>query len=151
MPEVTSLVSLPTRTLISASSTTLAAAPSMVVSMCTLGRSASASSFWPSSSLVPFRRTTNGTVGFTCANASIRPLATSSQRVMPPKMLNSTALTFSSERITSTAWVIASALEPPPASRKFAGSPPACATTSSVDITSPAPLPRMPMSPSSFT
>ena len=32
---------------------------------------------------------------------------------------------------------IASAFEPPPASRKFAGSPPACATTSSVDITRP--------------
>ena len=40
---------------------------------------------------------------------------------MPPKMLNSTALTFGSERITSTALVIASAFEPPPASRKFAG------------------------------
>ena len=51
---------------------------------------------------------------------------------MPPKMLNSTALTFGSERITSTALVIASAFEPPPASRKFAGAPPAWATTSSV-------------------
>ena len=57
----------------------------------------------PSSSLVPSRRTTNGTVGLIWSNASIRPLATSSQRVMPPKMLNSTALTFASERITSTA------------------------------------------------
>ena len=44
-----------------------------------------------------------GTVGLIWANASIRPLATSSQRVMPPKMLNSTAVTFSLERITSTA------------------------------------------------
>ena len=44
-----------------------------------------------------------------------------------------------------------SALEPPAASRKFAGSPPACATTSSVLIASPAPLPRIPMSPSSAT
>ena len=40
-------------------------------------------------------------------------------------MLNSTAFTFGLERITSTALVIASALEPPPASRKLAGSPPA--------------------------
>ena len=81
----------------------------------------------------------------------MRPLATSSQRVMPPKMLNRTALTLSSDRITSTAETIASAFEPPPASRKFAGEPPTWATTSSVDITSPAPLPRIPMSPSSLT
>jgi hypothetical protein len=101
--------------------------------------------------LVPFNRTTNGTRGLTCWKASINPRATSSQRVMPPKMLNSTAFTFSSDRITSTASTIASAFEPPPASRKFAGRPPAWATTSSVDITSPAPLPRMPMSPSSLT
>jgi hypothetical protein len=101
--------------------------------------------------LVPSSRTTKGTVGLIWSNASISPRATSSQRVMPPKMLNSTAVTFASERMTSTAWVIASALEPPPASRKFAGLPPAWATTSSVDITSPAPLPRMPTLPSSLT
>ena len=123
----------------------------MVASVCTFGRFASASSARPSSSLVPSSRTTNGTSGLIWPNASISPRATSSQRVMPPKMLNSTALTFSSERITSTALVIASAFEPPPASRKFAGRPPAWATTSSVDITSPAPLPRMPTLPSSFT
>src|SRR3954447_9585580 len=133
------------------SSTTRRAAPSIVDSACTLGRSASASSRRPSSSLVPSRRTTNGTSGLIWSNASIRPLATSSQRVMPPKMLKSTALTLALERITSTAWVIASAFEPPPASRKLAGLPPACATTSSVLITRPAPLPRMPMSPSSLT
>ncbi len=102
-------------------------------------------------SFVPSKRTTKGTSGSIWRNASIRPRATSSQRVIPPKMLNSTALTLSSERITSTALVIASALEPPPASRKLAGLPPAAATTSSVDITSPAPLPRMPTLPSSFT
>ena len=44
-----------------------------------------------------------------------------------------------------------SALAPPPTSRKFAGFPPAWLTTSSVDMTSPAPLPMMPTSPSSFT
>jgi hypothetical protein len=102
-------------------------------------------------SFVPSRRTTNGTFTSTRLNASTSPRATSSQRVMPPKMLNSTAVTFSSERITSTASTIASALEPPPASRKFAGLPPACATTSSVDMTRPAPLPRIPTLPSSFT
>ncbi len=79
------------------------------------------------------------------------PLATSSQRVIPPKMLKRTAFTFGSEVITSSASTIASAFEPPPASRKLAGAPPACATTSSVDMQSPAPLPRMPMSPSSLT
>ena len=52
------------------------------------------------------------------------PLAISSQRVMPPKMLKRIALTFASEVITSSASTIASALEPPPASRKLAGSPP---------------------------
>jgi hypothetical protein len=79
------------------------------------------------------------------------PRATSSQRVIPPKTLNSTALTLGLERITSTDAAIASAFAPPPASRKFAGAPPAWATTSSVDITRPAPLPKIPMSPSSLT
>src|SRR5919202_2110041 len=134
-----------------ASSTTRSAAPSIVDSTCRFGRSASASRRRPSSSFVPSRRTTNGTSGLTWANASMRPLATSSQRVIPPKMLNRTALTFSSDRMTSTAETIASAFEPPPASRKLAGEPPTWATTSSVDMTSPAPLPRMPMSPSSLT
>src|SRR6202020_1100041 len=66
-----------------ASSTTLAAAPSMVDSVYTLGSWASASRARPSGPLVPSRRTTNGTVGLICLNASISPLATSSQRVMP--------------------------------------------------------------------
>ena len=70
------------------------AASSIVASTCRPGRSASASSRRPSTSFVPSSRTTNGTVGLTCSNASMRPLATSSQRVMPPKMLNRTALTF---------------------------------------------------------
>ena len=79
------------------------------------------------------------------------PLAISSQRVIPPKMLKRIALTLASEVITSSASTIASAFEPPPASRKLAGLPPAWATTSSVDMHSPAPLPRMPMLPPSLT
>ncbi len=79
------------------------------------------------------------------------PRATSSQRVMPPKTLKSIARTFASERSTSSAVTISSAWAPPPTSRKFAGVPPASATTSSVDMTSPAPLPRMPTVPSSLT
>src|SRR5581483_7459020 len=62
-----------------ASSTTLAAAPSMVDSVYTLGSAASASRRRPSTSLVPSRRTTKGTVGLIWWKASIRPLATSSQ------------------------------------------------------------------------
>src|SRR5215217_511688 len=134
-----------------ASSTTFAAAPSIVCSTCTFGSWASERILRPASSFVPSRRTTKGTSGLILSNASTRPLATSSQRVIPPKMLNRTAVTFSLERITSTASTMASAFDPPPASRKFAGWPPACATTSSVDITSPAPLPRMPTLPSSLT
>src|ERR1039458_6450200 len=108
-----------------ATSTTLAAAPSIVDSVYTLGSAASASSRRPSTSLVPSSRTTKGTVGSIWPKASIRPLATSSQRVMPPKMLNSTAWPLGFDRIPSTALVIASAREPPPASRKLAGAPPA--------------------------
>ena len=78
-----------------ASSTTFSAASSIVAAACTLGRSASAR-----------MRAALDVVGAVEAdderdrrlqiwsNASIRPLATSSQRVMPPKMLNRTALTF---------------------------------------------------------
>src|SRR5512133_2157498 len=134
-----------------ASSTTFSAASFIVAAVWTLGSAASARIRRPSSSFVPSSLTTNGTVGVIWLNAATSPLATSSQRVMPPKMLNSTALTLGLARMTSTALVIASALEPPPASRKFAGLPPYWATTSRVDMTSPAPLPRTPMSPSSET
>ena len=94
-----------------ASSTTRSAASSIVRAASTLGSAAAASSARPSSPLVPSSRTTNGTCGRICSNASISPRATSSPRVMPPKMLNSTAVTFGSERITSTAAVIASAFD----------------------------------------
>ena len=105
----------------------------------------------PSSSLVPSRRTTIGRSAPRRSSAVSRPSATSSQRVMPPKMLISSTFTFGSLSSTSSAVTTSSAFEPPPASRKFAGRPPAFATTSSVLITSPAPLPRMPTSPSSLT
>src|SRR4051794_22303490 len=73
------------------SSTTFSAASFIVEAVNTFGRFASATMRRPSSSLVPSRRTTNGTCGSSWRNASTRPLATSSQRVMPPKMLKSTA------------------------------------------------------------
>jgi hypothetical protein len=70
---------------------------------------------------------------------------------MPPKMFTSTTFTAGSDNTTSSEVAIWSADAPPPTSRKFAARAPACATTSSVDITRPAPLPMMPTSPSSFT
>ena len=84
------------------------------------------------------------------------PSATASQAVIPPKTLTNTLFTWTSERMISKPLAITSAEAPPPMSRKFAGltppnSSPAYATTSSVDMTSPAPLPRIPMSPSSLT
>ena len=59
-----------------------------------------------------------------CRVAATMPLATSSQRVIPPKMLNRIAFTFGSPvmilRALTTFW----GFELPPISRKFAGSPP---------------------------
>ena len=109
MPATASRVCSSTRTAISrrlhalpaASATTFSAASFIVRAAYTLGSAASCRSSRPSTSLVPSRRTTNGTVGSISSNAAIRPLATSSQRVMPPKMLNSTALTASLARISS--------------------------------------------------
>src|SRR5215213_5965620 len=134
-----------------ASSTTRRAASSIVFSWCRFGRSASARIRSPSSELVPSRRTTSGIPRSICWEAVTIPLAISSQRVMPPKMLKRIALTFASLLMTSSALTIASALEPPPASRKLAGAPPAWATTSSVDMQRLAPLARMPTLPSSLT
>ena len=48
------------------------------------------------------------------------PLATSSTRVMPPKMLTKIDRTAGSELMTSRAAAITSALAPPPMSRKLA-------------------------------
>jgi hypothetical protein len=56
--------------------------------------------------------------------ASTTPLATSSPRVMPPKMLMKMARTLGSLFTTSRALAITSALAPPPTSRKLAGWPP---------------------------
>ena len=50
----------------------------------------------PSSALVPSRRITIGARRSTAASASTMPLATSSPRVMPPKMLTKIERTFSS-------------------------------------------------------
>ena len=61
-------------------------------------------------------------------------MATSSQRVIPPKMLKKIDRTCASREITSSASTTPSALPPPPRSQKFAGLPPATTTTSTVDV-----------------
>ena len=73
------------------------------------------------------------------------------QRMMPPKMLTSTAFTFLSESRMRKASVTCSVLAPPPTSRKLAGSPPWSLMRSIVLIARPAPLTRQPMLPSSWT
>ncbi len=87
-------------------------------------RSVSASKARASASLVPVRRTTMGTLMSICSVAWMMPRATSSQRVMPPKMLNRIAFTLGSPRMMVRALTTFSGLELPPMSRKLAGSPP---------------------------
>ncbi len=79
------------------------------------------------------------------------PSATASHAVMPPKTLTRTDFTSGSERTTDSPSAMTRAEAPPPMSRKLAGRAPHPATTSRVDMTSPAPLPMTPTSPSSLT
>ena len=90
-------------------------------------------------------RMTIGTGTPRSLTAAITPSARMSQRRMPPKMLISTALTFLSDIRMRKAFLICSALAPPPTSRKFAGSPPASLMMSIVAIASPAPLTMQPI------
>src|SRR5207253_3072952 len=105
----------------------------------------------PSSSFVPVIRTTSGFVMCSSSRAAMIPRATSSPRVMPPKMLMNTPRTFGSSSTISSALRAFSALAPPPMSRKFAGSPPCCLTRSSVFMVNPAPFPMHPTVPSRCT
>src|SRR5687768_9041886 len=113
-------------------------------------RFASARIGFASSELVPTMRTTMGTSRVRRERASTMPRATSSPRVMPPKMLIRIAFTFGSSRMILKAAATRSALAPPPMSRKFAGSPPASLTRSMVVMASPAPLTMQPIDPSSL-
>ncbi len=83
--------------------------------------------------------------------ASITPLATRSQRTIPPNILIRIAFTLGSfiimRKPASTVWAFA----PPPTSRKFAGSPPLSFIISMVAIARPAPFTIQPTLPSSFT
>ena len=71
------------------------------------------------------------------ARASMSPRATSSPRVIPPKMLTRMASTLGSARMIRIAAATLSARAPPPMSRKLAGSPPARLTRSIVVIARP--------------
>ena len=122
MPETQSFVSLSTRIAHQPPAPRpSSAAPSIVASVCTLGRLASASSARPSLSLVPSRRTTNGTVGLIWSNASIRPLrdlvaardaAEDVEQHGGDVLVGEDHLDRLGDRLGR---------EPPPASRKFAG------------------------------
>src|SRR5579859_1230166 len=114
-------------------------------------RPASASIARPSASPVPDRRTTMGMPLGNSACARMTPRATSSPRVMPPKILTRMPLTSGSCARNSIAFFSNSALAPPPKSKKLAGLPPTRATISTVVIANPAPLAITPTSPSSFT
>src|SRR5205823_1447945 len=105
----------------------------------------------PSSSRVPVIRTTSGSLRFKSREASMIPCATSSPRVMPPKMLIRIPFTRGSLASSSKALCTTSALAPPPISRKSAAYPPPRSTRTSVFITSPSPLPITPSDSSSHT
>src|SRR5688572_22994151 len=104
---------------------------------------------FPRSTFVPSMRTTSGTDRPSSRAASTTPSASTSQRRMPPKMLMKMARTaLSDSRIRKAAFTF-SVLAPPPTSRKFAGSPPADLTLSTVAMASAAAFTMQPMSPSS--
>src|SRR5215216_2973786 len=101
-----------------ASSTTRSAAESIVSSTCRFGGAASASMARPSSAFVPSSRTTIGRSIVMRSSASRIPRATSSPRVMPPKMLKTIPFTWGSAVITSSASTTPWASPPPPRSQK---------------------------------
>src|SRR4029453_9783887 len=129
---------------------TILVAASAMVSALMIGKPDCASSFLPTSSLVPFMRTTSGTVRLTALHAAITPSAMVSQRMMPPKMLTRMPFTLRLRSMILKASVTFSAVAPPPTSRKLAGSPPNSLIVSIVAIASPAPFTRQPMLPSSW-
>src|ERR1700737_2356361 len=77
--------------------------------------------FLPSSTLVPSSRTTSGTVKPTSRTAATTPSATTSQRMMPPKILAKIPFTLGSDVMILNGAATFSLVAPPPTSRKFAG------------------------------
>src|SRR6266850_1394661 len=105
---------------------------------------------WPTSTLVPSMRTTTGTFNCKSLAAATTPVARTSQRRMPPKILMNTALTSGSLMRMRKAFFTCSAEAPPPTSRKFAGEPPAYLIMSMVAMARPAPLTIQATLPSSL-
>ena len=103
----------------------------------------------PIFTLVPSRRTTNGTVSCTSRAACTTPSAITSHLMIPPKILTRIASRLGFFSINLKASVTFSAVAPPPTSRKLAGLPPYSLMMSIVAIASPAPLTRQPILPSS--
>ncbi|KAF4531030.1 hypothetical protein B566_EDAN019324 [Ephemera danica] len=101
----------------------------------------------PSSILVPSMRITTGRLSPILCAAFTMPRATISQRKIPPKIFISTPRTLLSASITSNPLHTISSVAPPPASRKLAGSAPACLIASMVAMARPAPLTMVPTYP----
>src|SRR5437588_3712250 len=104
----------------------------------------------PCSTLVPSIRTTTGSFNCNSRAAATTPVASTSQRRMPPKMLMKTLRTSLSLVRILKAFFTWSAEAPPPTSRKFAGAPPASLMMSMVAMARPAPLTMQPTVPSSL-
>ncbi|ABC64795.1 hypothetical protein ELI_13515 [Erythrobacter litoralis HTCC2594] len=116
----------------------------------TIGRPELARMSLPFSTLVPSRRTTNGTSNSTSLAATTMPSAIVSQRMMPPKMLTRMPSTAGSLRMILKAAVTFSVVAPPPTSRKLAGNAPFNLMMSIVAMARPAPLTMQPILPSSL-
>src|SRR5437660_302570 len=106
--------------------------------------------FCPASTLVPSIRITTGTCKCNSFAAETTPVARTSQRRMPPKILMKTALTSGSLMRMRKAFLTCSAEAPPPTSRKLAGEPPAYLMMSMVAMARPAPLTMQATLPSSL-
>src|SRR5579859_1743571 len=126
---------------------TIFCAASAMLSAEMMGSPDALSSRLPTSSLVPFIRTTRGTPSFTSLAAAITPSAIVSHRMMPPNMLTRIPLTAGFFSISLNASVTFCVVAPPPTSRKFAGSAPNSLMVSIVAMASPAPFTKQPMLP----
>src|SRR5438445_610147 len=125
-------------------------APSFISSPMVKLRPESRKIWRPCSTLVPSMRTTTGSFICNSRAAATTPVASTSQRRMPPKMLMKTLHTSLSLVRILKALFTWSAEAPPPTSRKFAGAPPASLMMSIVAMARPAPLTMQPTVPSSL-
>src|SRR5258708_2326512 len=132
-----------------ASATTFSA-PSFMPSAIPKWRPESRRIFFPSSTFVPSSRTTMGILSCKSLAAATTPVARTSQRRMPPKMLMKTARTEESLIKIVKAFFTCSADAPPPTSTKFAGAPPESLMLAIVAIARPAPFTMRPTLPASL-